>query len=90
MTTSTCVLMDTVAPLKTLQEITAKLAGADGELGLDFSAIDHIDAETLRALDELALAAERAKVAIAFRGVNVKVYKVFKLAGLTSLFSFVG
>lgn len=90
MTTSTCILVDGATPLKTLQETTERLAGTNGELVLDFSAIEHIDAKTLRALDELAVAAEHAKVAVAFRGVTVKVYKVFKLAGLTSLFSFVG
>jgi anti-anti-sigma regulatory factor len=89
MTTSTSLLVDSACPLKTLQEAVAMIASADGELVLDFSAVRSIDTKALVAMEELANGAERAKLTIVFRGVQVKVYKVLKLARLTSQFSFI-
>ena len=88
MTTSTRLLVDSECPAQTLREATAMIAGADGELVLDFSAVQHIDPKALRAMEELAQGAERAKLIVVFRGVNVKIYKVLKLARLASRFSF--
>lgn len=89
MTTSTPLLVDSESPLQTLKEAAARIAGADGELMLDFSAVQRIDPKALRALEELAKEAEQAKVEVVFRGVNVTVYKVLKLARLASRFSFI-
>jgi anti-anti-sigma regulatory factor len=89
MTTSTCLLLDRDCPLQTLQEATAVIAGATSELLLDFSAVERIDAKALIAIEELAERAEQAEVAVVFRGVNVRVYKVLKLVRLASKFSFV-
>jgi anti-anti-sigma regulatory factor len=88
MTTSTGLLVNSESPLQTLKEAIAMIATAGGELVLDFSAVQHIDPQALVALQELAQAAERAKLAVVLRGVNVKVYKVLKLARLASQFSF--
>jgi anti-anti-sigma regulatory factor len=88
MKTSACLLVDGKCPLTTLQEATTAVAQAEGELLLDFSAVQHIDAKSLFALEQLAEKAEQAKVAVVIRGVNVKIYKVLKLAGLASSFSF--
>ena len=89
MTTLTPLLVDGACPLKTLQEAVAMIASADGELVLDFSAVRSIDTKALVAMEELAKSAERANLAVVFRGVPVKVYKVLKLARLTSQFSFI-
>jgi anti-anti-sigma factor len=89
MTTSTLLLVDSACPLKTLQEAVAMMAGAVGELVLDFSAVQSIDTKALAAMEGLAKSAERAKLAIVLHGVQVKVYKVLKLARLTSQFSFI-
>jgi anti-anti-sigma regulatory factor len=89
MTTSTSLLADSTSPDKTLREAMAMIATAEGELVLDFSPVLHIEPKALRALEELAEAAERAQRPVVVRGVNVKVYKVLKLARLTSQFTFV-
>jgi anti-anti-sigma regulatory factor len=89
MTTSTLLLVDSACLLKTLQEAAALISSAGGELVLDFSAVQSIDTKALVAIDGLAKGAERAKVTVVFRGVHVKVYKVLKLARLTSQFSFI-
>ena len=65
------------------------LPAPTSELLLDFSAVQRIDAKALIAIEELAERAEQAEVAVVFRGVNVKVYKVLKLVRLASKFSFV-
>jgi anti-anti-sigma regulatory factor len=88
MTTSTSLLVDSACPLKTLQEAAAMMASADGELVLDFSAVQSIDTKALVAMEGLAKSAAQAKLAVVLRGVHVKVYKVLKLARLTSQFSF--
>jgi anti-anti-sigma regulatory factor len=89
MTTSTSLLVDSESPLKTLKEGAAMIGAADGELVLDFSAVRQIDAQSLRALEELAKQAEQAKLDVICRGVGVTVYKVLKLARLASRFSFI-
>ncbi len=72
-----------------LQQAEAKLDSVNGELVLDFSAVRRIDASALRTMQELATAAEEKAIALRLRGVNVDIYKVLKLAGLTAPFSFV-
>ncbi len=72
-----------------LQEAEAKLDTVTGELVLDFSAVHRIDASALRAMQELARAAEERAIALRLRGVKVDIYKVLKLAGLAAAFSFV-
>ncbi len=71
-----------------LREAREKLEGADGEAVLDFSSVRRVDASALRALEELAGAAEEKAVKVVLRGVNVEVYKVLKLVRLTRRFSF--
>jgi anti-anti-sigma regulatory factor len=72
----------------TLREAGAKLDGADGEAILDFSSVRRIDSDALRALEEFARIADEKGIKVVLRGVNVDVYKVFKLVKLTRLFSF--
>jgi len=72
----------------TLQEAAEKLDGAEGEMILDFSSVRRVDSSVLQALEELARKAESTAVKVVLRGVNVDVYKVFKLVKLTRCFSF--
>ncbi len=74
---------------KVVKEATESLAGCDGEVLLDFSAVLRIDPAGLLAVEELADTAEKKSVKIVLRGVNVSIYKVMKLAGLAARFSFV-
>lgn len=74
---------------ESLEEVCNSLDGASRELALDFSAVHRIDSFGLRALEELARQAEEKKVKVILRGVNVDLYKTFKLIKLASRFSFV-
>jgi len=58
------------------------------ELALDFSGVTRIDSAGLEGLQSFAQRAEDTKTKVALRGVNVNVYKTFKLARLTPRFSF--
>ncbi|HVP54862.1 MAG TPA: STAS domain-containing protein [Candidatus Eisenbacteria bacterium] len=72
-----------------LAEAREKLNNAEGEVLLDFSAVRRIDPGGLRALEDLAAAAEEKSVKVALQGVGVDVYKVLKLARLSSRFAIV-
>lgn len=73
---------------QSLNEVREKLGTDKGEVVLDFSAVLRIDTSGLQAVEGLADAAEKGPVKVEFRGVNVSVYKVLKLARLTARFSF--
>ena len=89
MTTASCLFIDKQYPVQTLRQARENLSAADGELVLDFSPVRHIDAGTLKALEELVQTAEKAGVSIVLRGTEVTIYKVLKLAGLTSQLQFI-
>lgn len=71
-----------------LRQVRGKLNDTDGELVLDFSSIERIDASVIAALEELAVAAKEKSVKVVLRGVNVGIYKVLKLSRLTGHFVF--
>ena len=74
------------------EDVTAscdRLDATEGEMFLDFSAVQRLDPAGLGAVKALAQLAEQKSVKVIIRGVNVDVYKVLKLARLTSRFSFV-
>ena len=73
---------------ESLREAREKLNPADGQLVLDFSSIGRINAKALAALEKLAGSAEEKGVKLVLRAVNVDIYKVLKLAGLSPRFSF--
>jgi anti-anti-sigma regulatory factor len=70
---------------QSLNEVRVKLGTDDGEAVLDFSAVIRIDTSALRVIEELA---ELNSARVCLRGVSVGVYKVLKLARLTSRFAF--
>lgn len=71
-----------------LREAREKLHGTDGETVLDFSSVLRIDPKALKAMEELADAAEAKAVTVGLRGVNVNIYKVLKLVRLAPRFGF--
>lgn len=74
---------------KDLGSLREQLASAEGEMFLDFSAVHRLDPAGLRAIEDLAKTAEEKSVKVVICRVNVAVYKVLKLARLTSRYSFV-
>ncbi len=72
-----------------LQEAIASLNDSDTQLVLDFSDVQRVKPGALKELESLAKRAEEKSVRPVLSGVNVSVYKVLKLARLTSRFSFV-
>ncbi len=72
---------------QSLQEAQAKLESAEGELVLDFSAVRRMNPPALRAIEDFVSAADEKSVKVALRGVNIDIYKVLKLARLSSRFA---
>ena len=70
------------------RRVRERLSSTEAEVVLDFSAVPRIDTAGLQQLEKLAGAAEEKSAKITLRGVNVGIYKVLKLARLTSRFSF--
>ena len=70
-----------------LGEARERLSTEEGEVVLDFSAVRRIDPSGLRALEELAAAAEEKSIKVGLQGIGVDVYKVLKLAHLASRFT---
>ena len=90
MTTSkipACVAVAGDGAAQLLEAACEKLESGDG-LSLDFSRVPRLEPRGLRALEALARAGEEKSATISLRGVNVEVYKVLKLARLTSRFLF--
>jgi anti-anti-sigma regulatory factor len=72
-----------------LQEAGETLGSAGGELLLDLSSLRRIGPSALRVMEEFVGIADDKGVKVVVRGVNVDVYRVFKLMKLASRFSFV-
>ncbi len=75
--------------VQALQEAGKTLDSAGGEVLLDFSSVRRIAPHALRVMEEFAGIADNKGVKVVLRGVNVDVYRVFKLVKLASRFSFV-
>jgi anti-anti-sigma regulatory factor len=71
-----------------LQEARAKLDSAPGETVLDFSCVQRIAPQALRAMEELADVADAKGIKVGLHGVNVEIYKVLKLVRLAPRFCF--
>ncbi len=74
--------------VQALHEAAEKLDSVEGEMALDFSSVQRIDASALRGMEAFETLAGDKGIKVVLRGVNVGVYKVLKLAKLTSRFSF--
>ena len=73
---------------QTLHELREQLGSLEEGVVLDFSSVPGLDTAGLQELEKLAGAAEKKVVKITLCGVNVAIYKVLKLARLTSRFTF--
>ncbi len=73
---------------ETLRGAVTKLNVSDGEMVLDFSGVERVDARAVTALEELAAKAKEKSVRMVLRGVNVEIYKVLKLSRLDGEFAF--
>jgi len=80
--------VDGVHVAETLREAVNKLSAAEGEMVLDFSGVERVDAKAIFALEELAAKAKERSVRVVLRGVNVGIYKVLKLSRLEGQFGF--
>lgn len=87
-TNAVLIRIDRENVVQALQEALEKVAGAEGEVALDFSSVQRVDSKALGALEQLACAAESKGVKPELQGVNVEVYKVLKLLKLAPRFSF--
>ncbi|MGZ4815707.1 MAG: STAS domain-containing protein [Terriglobales bacterium] len=67
-----------------LQDIAAKLDSAEGEIVLDFASVRRIDSPALALLQVISESAKCKGVKLTLRAVNVDIYKVLLLAGITS------
>ena len=71
-----------------LREARKRLENAQDEVVLDFASVYRIDSGALRALHDLADTASGNGRQLVLSHVSVDIYKVLKLMGLTSRFSF--
>jgi anti-anti-sigma regulatory factor len=72
-----------------LQGAIGRMQSTENEAVLDFSSVRRIDASDLEMMQELANMAEARGVKLAVCGVNVKIYKVLKLARISPRLGFV-
>jgi len=75
--------------IQALKEAGETMDSAGGEVLLDFSSVRRIVPNVLRVMEEFVGIADNKGVKVVLRGVNVDVYRVFKLVKLASRFSFV-
>jgi len=75
--------------IQALKEAGETMDSAGGEVLLDFSSVRRIVPNVLRIMEEFVGIADNKGVKVVLRGVNVNVYRVFKLVKLASRFSFV-
>jgi anti-anti-sigma regulatory factor len=83
------VVVDAEHGAQSIEAARQNLNSANGDVVLDFADVRRINPQALQALDALARSAHEKTVRIVLRGVNVEIYKVFKLARLASRFSFI-
>lgn len=88
-TISAILQIDDTRLAQSIEEASARLESADGEVVLDLSSVGRFDPSAVSALKTLAEMAQQKKVKVVLRGVKVDVYKVLKLAKLSNHFSFV-
>jgi anti-anti-sigma regulatory factor len=80
--------IDSKHVVESLQEAAEQVAGAEGEVSLDFSSVLRIDADAAGALERLVDLADQRSATVVLRGVNMEIYKVLTLLDLTRRFSF--
>lgn len=69
-------------------QLCAELADTNGEVVIDLSSVRRIGTDELKAVEQLAKKARENDKKLTLRGVNVGVYKVLKVAKVTTHFCF--
>ena len=87
MATINCISIEEGQLESALEEAAERLDGQ--EVVLDFSAVQRLDASGLLALEQFAQAAASKGVKVVASGLRVDVYRTFKLARISSRFSYV-
>ena len=82
------VKVDRERMVASLREAAESFESGQDRATLDFSAVGRIDSAGLRALQDLAHAAEDKAVKVTLQDVSVDVYRVLKLVKLTQKFVF--
>lgn len=85
---SAWLIADSGGATRTLEEVFDNLDKADGDVVLDFSAVHRLDTKALDIMHRLAGKAGEKAIKVELRGVNVEIYKVFKLVKLAPRFTF--
>lgn len=80
--------IDSAGIASLLQQAGEELERTKKDVVVDFTSVRRIDPRSLRTLEQLAGEAEKKKLTVTLRSVNVDVYKVIKLAQLAPRFSF--
>jgi anti-anti-sigma regulatory factor len=80
--------IDSAGIASLLQQAGEELERTKKNVVVDFTSVRRIDPGSLRLLEQLGREANKKKVGVTLRGVNVDVYKVMKLAQLAPSFSF--
>jgi anti-anti-sigma regulatory factor len=88
-TASETVVVNGERVAETLKEVCGKLPADAGEVLLDFFLVQTLDPAAIKGLEDLAGTADVLKVKVILRGVNVEIYKVLKLSGLSDRFLFI-
>jgi anti-anti-sigma regulatory factor len=82
------VTVDGECVAQALREALEKLDTAEAEVVLDFSCVHRLDADALRAMENLADTVDGKGPKLVLSNVNIDLYKVLKLMKLTSRFAF--
>jgi anti-anti-sigma regulatory factor len=71
-----------------IQDAVEKVNRGEQQVTVDFSDVARIDANAVRALEELADLTDEKSVRVMLRAVNVDIYRVLKQLKLAERFSF--
>ncbi len=80
--------IDSAGIASLLQQAAEELERANKDVVVDFTSVRRIDPRSLRTLEQLAGEADKKKITVTLRNMNVDVYKVIKLAQLAPRFLF--
>jgi anti-anti-sigma regulatory factor len=86
---ATNAVLQTMNSERLVEELNDALTKLDGEVELDFSAVQRVSPAALQALANLAAKSEEKSAKVVLRAVNIDVYKVLKLSRLSGRFGFV-
>ena len=72
-----------------VEEAVQGVNRGESDVILDFSSVSRIDSHVVGAMEELARLADEKKAKVVLRAVNVDIYRVLKILGLSRRFGFI-